>query len=170
MTIPVRTTPPQGPVVSTADLRAHLRVDGTDEDELIAALEKSAVAMLDGYRGRLGRCILEQQWSVTFGEAGTFRLPLPDVFEVVAENPSGDPVVATLAQDAIGSVVTITAPAMVTMTAKLPEDALDTVRIAVKMLVGHWFENREAVTSGASDTALPLTFRSLVGTISRMQL
>lgn len=172
MTIPVRVTPPVGQVVTTADLRAHCRLDpnSSEDDLLLIALEKSAVAMLDGYRGKLGRCILEQEWSLTYGEAGRFRLPLPDVIEVIAEDSEGESVAASLSQDSLGSVVTIDAPAVVRFKAKLPEDALDTARIAVKLLVGHWFENREAVVTGSASTSLPLTFEAVVGTISRVQL
>lgn len=156
MPVPVRVTPPSGPVVSLADLRAHLRVDGTDENTLIEAYEKAAVAHLDGYRGILGRCILSQKWTVTYEQAGTFRLPFPDVSAVEVDAGT-----ATLAQDCLGSLVTITDPCTVTMTAALPADALEAVKMAIKLLVGHWFENREAASEAKIEDA-PLAFNALI--------
>ncbi|SEB79245.1 head-tail connector protein [Rhodobacter sp. 24-YEA-8] len=162
MNIPVRTKAPANPVVSLEDLKLHLRVEGGDQDDLIKDLEVSAVSMLDGYRGELGRCIMEQEWSVSFGEAGTFRLPFPDVSAVSAKDGAGNEVAASVAQDALGSVVTIAAPATVAMTIALPDDAIGMARILVKMLVGHWFENREAVITGTISTKLPLSAESLI--------
>lgn len=154
--MPVRIVPPISPVVALTDLKLHLRVDGTEDDTLIAAYEAAAVAYLDGWRGVLGRCILSQQWAETYAQAGMFRLPFPDVSEVVA-----DAGVATLTRDCLGSVVTITEPATVTMTTALPEDALDTVKMAIRLLVGHWYENREAVAE-ANISSVPLAFDALI--------
>jgi hypothetical protein len=154
--VPVRVTPPATAVVLLADLKEHLRVDHADDDALITAYEAAAVAYLDGWRGILGRCILSQQWAVTYGEAGTYRLPLPDVSEV-----SVDAGTATLEADCLGALVTITEAATVTMTCEMPEDALPTVQMAIKLLVGHWYQNREA----ASDTRIedaPLAFNALI--------
>lgn len=156
MSIPVRTTAPATPVVALADLKAHLRVDGTDSDSVITALEKQAVAHLDGYRGILGRCILSQKWSVTYGEAGTYRLPLPDVSAV--EVDAGE---ATLTQDALGSIIEITEPATVTMTCALPADALDAVKGAIMIWVEKRFEGLTGPEAAAFDAAFDDLIRPL---------
>lgn len=163
--IPVRTKAPTTPVVSLADLKAHLRVDHSAEDTLITSYEAAAVAHLDGYRGMLGRCIAEQEWTVTFGEAGKHRLPLPDVISVTASAGS-----ATLSHDHLGSIVELSEPASVVMTCKLPPDALDAVKMAIKLLVGHWYANREAVVTGTIATTLPLAFDALIRPIQRVSL
>lgn len=163
---PVRVTAPASPVVAVADLRAHLRVDQDFDDLVIEAYEAAAVALLDGYRGILGRCILEQEWAVTYDQAGTYRLPLPDVSAVVAVDADSDPVVATLTHDGMGSCVEIEAAATVTMTCALPAESLPVVVMAVKLLVGHWYANREAVAAG-SMSEVPLAFDALVSPLRR---
>lgn len=164
--IPIRITPPPGPLVDLAALKAHLRVDGDEDDDLIQSLERSAVTHLDGWRGVLGRCIQSQQWAVTFGRAGRHRLPFPDVTAVSAEDGAGDPVTATLCHDAQGSFVDLAAPATVTLTAGLPEDAVEVVVMAVKLLVGHWYEHREAVVTGTIATTLPLAVQRLIAPVT----
>lgn len=156
---PVRVTPPAAPVVPLDDLKAHLRVDHADDDALIAAYEAAAVSYLDGWRGIMGRCILSQQWAVTYGEAGTYRLPLPDVLEVTVDAGA-----ATLEADCLGALVTITEAATVTMTCEMPEDALSTVQMAIKLLVAHWYQNREAASETRIEDA-PLAFNALIGAL-----
>ncbi len=163
--VPVRVTAPVGPVVSLDDLKEHLRVDHDADDALITAYEAAAMAYLDGWRGRLGRCILSQQWAVTYEEAGTYRLPFPDVSAVSAVDADEAAIDVTLTHDATGSWVEIASAGTVTMTAALPDDALGTVVMAIKLLVGHWYANRESVVAG-SVTNLPLAFDALAGSIS----
>lgn len=148
MTIPVRVTAPASPVVATADLKAHLRVDGTDSDPQIVALEAAAVAHLDGYRGVLGRCIAEQEWAVTYAAPGTYRLPLPDVSAVEVDTGT-----ATLERDALGSKVTITEAATVTMTCAMPADALDAVKAAICIWVQKRFDGLTGPEAAAFDAA-----------------
>lgn len=165
MPVPVRVTAPASPVVELGDLKAALRVDDDDSDELIAAYERAAVAHLDGYRGILGRCILEQQWQVSYPAGGSYRLPFPDVTAVSAIGAGASALPAEVSQDTLGSVVTIPDAATVTLTACLPEDALDIVRQAIRMLVGHWYANREAVVTGTTATALPMAVHDLLDPI-----
>lgn len=161
MPIPVRVTPPVGEVVSLDALKRHLRVDGEDSDDAILALERQAVAHLDGYRGILGRCILPQQWAVTFEQAGTFRLPLPDVSVVAASVGT-----ATLEQGCLGSVVTITDPCTVTMTCALPDDALEAVRGAICI----WVEKRFEGLTGPEAAAFDAAFNDLIAPLRRIGL
>ena len=59
---PVLVTPPAETPVSRTEAKAHLRVDGTGDDDLIDGLIDAAVAHLDGYTGILGRCMVTQTW------------------------------------------------------------------------------------------------------------
>jgi len=141
---PRRTIAPAGPLVALTDLKAHLRVDSADDDTLIQSLEKAAVAHLDGWRGVLGRCIQPQTWEVAYPSAGSHRLPFPDVSSVSASSGT-----ATLAHDTLGARVHLSEACTVTLVAAMPEDAVEQVKLIVKLLVGHWYENREATTATA---------------------
>ena len=74
---PVLVTPPAETPVSRTEAKAHLRVDGTGDDDLIDGLIDAAVAHLDGYTGILGRCMVTQTWRQDFDDfARIMRLPL----------------------------------------------------------------------------------------------
>ena len=167
MTPPKLITPPTVPVVALADLRAHLRVDAADEDALIVALETSAVAYLDGWTGVLGRAIRPQVWRQTFDAGECVRLAMPDVTAtaVTARDAAGDvvSVTTTLVADHRGPVVKVTgayATLQVDYTCEMPPTLLPAAQVAVKLLVAHWFANREAV--GGQMAEVPLTVDALV--------
>ena len=131
-----RLTAPIHPVVSLSDIKAHLRVLHDDEDLDIQALTDAATSWMDGWDGVLGRCVMPQTWLIEPGDlAAGFRLP--DVSE------------ATVNED--GSM---------TVTCAMPAEKLPSVQAAVKLLVGHWYLNREA--SGKSMTEQPLAVRALL--------
>lgn len=159
----IRTVAPSEPVVSLTDIKAHLRVDHDDEDTSIEAMEAAAVAHLDGYRGILGRCIRRQKWRQDFTCGGTHRLALPDVL-AVAVTAGGEPVEHELVRDGIGWAVLASGPVSVEMECALPEDALPAVQHAVRLLVGHWYANRETVAPG-SMTDIPMAFRALIASL-----
>jgi uncharacterized phiE125 gp8 family phage protein len=165
MTPPVLITPPSAPVVTMDDLRAHLRVVGTYDDAVIGAYYDAAVGYLDGPRGILGRAIREQTWQVTVEGPGPHLLPVPDVIAVsVAEG--GDPVVVDQEPTLRGLHVTLpegTETADITFTSALPAQQLPLAQAAVKLLVAHWYEHREAVGSAAEE--LPLAFGALVAAL-----
>lgn len=154
--IPRRVTPPVGAVVDLAEMKAHLRVLNDDEDGLISSLIAAAESHLDGWRGVLGRCILPQQWAVDYPEAGCWRLPFPDVTSVTVSAGVG-----ILTHDGLGAIVTLTEAATVTMDVQMPSETVDAVRLIVKLLVGHWYANREA--AGADTlSAAPLAVDALM--------
>lgn len=134
---PVLVTPPAGEIVSLEDIKVQLKVaEDTSRDSEIEAYIVQAVAHLDGYGGILGRCILSQQWAVTYDRAGTYKLPLPDVVEVVAVDADDIPVDVTLQNGR----VSIADAATVTMTCALPERLLPVVVSIVTHLVKRDFD------------------------------
>lgn len=168
MSIPTLVTGPEGPVVSLEDLKAFLRVDHDDEDDLIVAFETAAVSWLEGPNGVLGRCIMPQTWSIALRGSGPHSLPFPDASEIEAE-------IDGVAQDVIdvthmggtGSSVMIPSASsddMVTISAVygLPESRIPAVQMVVKLLVGHWYAHREAVVTGTTATTLPLAVDALL--------
>lgn len=166
-------TPPASPVVSLADLKLHLRVDHADEDALIAQLEAAAVGYLDGWRGVLGRAILSQVWRQEFCAWGMLPLALPDVSSVAvtyldandAEQPASS---AGLRAVPAGFVVDAEGPSasriFVNMTCAMPLAHLAVTRTVIKMLVGHWYNHREAVAGGAMDN-VPMAVEALMASL-----
>lgn len=155
---PRRTEGPSQPVVTVDEMKAHLRMEEDDADDLLVqSLIDAAVAHFEGYRGVLGRAIMPQTWAVDYDEAGEYRLPMPDVTD--AEATAGT---LTIKRDALGVLVTVTEPCTVSFECALPDDLLPAVKQAVKLLAGHWYQNREAVAEG-SMAEVPLAVNSLIG-------
>lgn len=164
-------TPPTAALLSLDDLAAHLRVTGTDELGLVQSLHDAAVAHLDGWHGVLGRAIMSQQWRQDFAGYGSLRLALPDVSAVTVSAVDGDGAALTVTafavkQDSIGWYVDVEGAGTpdrvsVTMTCALPSRLLPAVRMAVKLMVGHWFANREAVAD-AGFAELPMGVDALL--------
>lgn len=75
--------PPAEPL-TLPQVKAHLRIDASDEDEMVAALIVAARQHIDGKDGWLGRALVAQTWelSLTAFPAGAIRLPLPPLQEV----------------------------------------------------------------------------------------
>jgi len=168
---PVLVTAPTARVVELSDMKAHLRVDYDDEDTLITALEAAAVAHFDGWRGIMGRAIMPQTWSQEFSGWGRHKLLLPDASSVSAvgildgvESPitETDIYVSTTMG---GQFVTVSGgdadAVRITYEAALPAEQLPAVQMAVKLLVGHWYENREAATETALSAA-PMAVQALI--------
>lgn len=58
-------TSPVNPVLSTAEVKAHLRIDGSDEDTYLDGLRDAAVAWVEQY---LDRQLITQTWDVFLDE------------------------------------------------------------------------------------------------------
>lgn len=59
---PVLKTPPTGEIVTTAEMKAQLRVENADEDAVIASHVQAATEHFDGYKSILRVCLLDQVW------------------------------------------------------------------------------------------------------------
>ena len=157
---PVLVTAPAEPVVTLADMKAYLRVTGTAEDTLITALISAAIAHLDGWKGVLGRCIMSQTWAVTASGAGCIVLPMPDVVSATADYGSG-PLSLTLTVSEVGTSVDVADAGTIGFVCAMSAQQLPAAQMAIKLLVGHWFSNREAV--GGGETELPLAVSAITG-------
>lgn len=155
---PVLVTPPTGEIVSLPDVREHLRRGGfTEGDSQIRAFIATAVAQLDGWRGILGRCILSQQWSVTYCAAGTYRLPLPDVSEVTATDEDDVAMEVTLED----GWVTIGAPGTVVMTCALPPQQMPVVVQIIKLMVERFYDRLEGASLDANERTVDDLLRAV---------
>ena len=85
-------TPPDDPVVSLADAKAHLRVFHDDDNAYIEALVAAAVGNLDGADGWLGRALAPQTWQFSVDRfpyrvdlrTGRLAIPLAPLISVDA--------------------------------------------------------------------------------------
>jgi len=182
---PVRVSAPAETPVSLAEAKAHCRVTHSDDDAFITALIDAAVAHLDGYTGILGRCLVDQEWRQNYEcWEWRFRLPFPDVSAVTVTYQDTDNSAQTVAssgleiiEDALGAMIVFNdafeapalytdavAPIAVVFTAGFGAASAvpEPIKAAVRLLVGHWYENRESISAGPGLSELPMSVQSLV--------
>lgn len=133
----IRVTPPAAAIVSLPEVKAHLRVDHAHEDTLIQAYLDAATSWIDGFDGVLGRCVLEQTWRATAAEVLADPVPLD------------------------ASLVTINEDGTVDYTCAMPAEKVPSVKAAILLLVGYWYEQRMASVEGNWSEA-PLAVRALL--------
>lgn len=191
---PVQTVAPAELPVTLAEAKAHLRVDHDTEDDLISTLVQAAVDHLDGHGGVLGRCLINQTWRVDFWTwQPAFRLPFPDVSSVssvvYSDVDNAEQTVSAglyeLIEDAQGGLVKMlddfteptlyddrSDPVRITFVAGYGADADDVpsaIKAAILLMVGHWYQHREAVTAGSTET-LPMAVEALITPYRRVGL
>lgn len=187
MLAPVRTSAPASTPVSLAEAKASLRVDFSDDDDLITSLIAAAVGHFDGWSGTLGRALVTQSWRQDFGGFGVMRLPVGPVasideieyFDSENEVQTVDGAVYTLRTDALGSYVdlkpgqawpaTYARPDAVSVTYVAGTAAAEVpaaIKTAILLMVGHLYANREAV--GEAKVELPLGVHALVAPYRRV--
>lgn len=187
MYAPVLVTAPSAgdPVVTTAEAKAHLRVDGTDEDALITTLVAAATAHFDGYTGILGRALVTQTWRQDFDDftGQCMRLPMlaTTIASVKYRDSAGQLSTVTstdysLKADALGSYVRFdddysfpsdlaqSQAVLIEFTAGFGAASAvpAALKAAVLLLVGHWYGNREAVNVGNIVSELPMAVAALI--------
>jgi uncharacterized phiE125 gp8 family phage protein len=183
--IPVRTVAPSELPVSVVAAKAHLRIDHNDEDAVVEGLIRAAASYLDGNDGVLGKAIVNQTWQVDMSAfADPVRLPLTPVqsvtsityFDALNATQTVPPANYALFADVLGSYVQpiggaawpavyaradairITFVAGYGPAAAVPE----AITQLILLLVGHWYENREAVVVGPSVAPLPMAVEALL--------
>jgi uncharacterized phiE125 gp8 family phage protein len=190
---PVRVTPPAVSPVTLAEAKAHMRVSHTDDDVLIGTLLQAAVDHVDGWSGVLGRCLVTQGWSVSFGAWGgrVLRLPFSDVSAATVTyrdsddaEQTVDPALYAIKEDDQSAYLFLSAdfdrpalfdrPDAVTVTFTTGYGDADAVPRAIKhalyILIAHWYEHREAVVIGASPVAVPMTVDALLAPYRRVPI
>ena len=186
---PVRTVAPAETPLTLAEAKAHLRVDSTDEDDLVTAYLEGATAALDGWSGILGRCLVTQTWRQDFREfSDPLRLPFPDVASVAVAYIDTDDASQTLAtsvyelaEDNLGAYLTlkdgqtwpslgeVTVAVSVTLTcgygaaADVPADLKDAIRLDI----GTRYQFRETMGEQAAPN---MAYESLVSKHRRVGL
>lgn len=180
-------TPAAAEPITLSDAKAHLRVDHNDEDTLIDGLIAAARRYAEGYTRRALAAQVVDVFYDGFPACSPFDLPMPPVQsidEVAYMAPSDDEettleadtyVVDTDAQPArVGLAASASWPAtddrIKTVRIRLTvgpgegEGIPETIRQAMLLLIGHWYENREEVTLGerAAPVSTPRTVSALL--------
>ena len=182
----VQVTAPTSEPVSLADAKLHVGVATDDSDAYIASLVKAAREWAETYTRR---SMLTTTWRQTLscwpsdGVIELHRPPLQSVTSVTYYDTDGDSTtLATshtdsepgrvlrgygitwpaLRTDGVAAPATVTYIAGHSAAASVPGSTIH----AIKMLVGHWFENREEIITGAVATKIPMAARALLSGVS----
>ena len=57
-------TAPAAPLLTLAEAKSRLKIDGNDEDDDIQGMVDTAIGWLDGQSGQLGRALVSQSWKL----------------------------------------------------------------------------------------------------------
>jgi uncharacterized phiE125 gp8 family phage protein len=165
------TRPPAVEPVTLAEAKAHLRIDGAEEDGLLGRLIAAARGHVEG---RTRRVLIEQGWRMSLDawppRGGAVRLapaPLISVEAVTVYDADGLPRVLDAADYTVDAA-SVPGRLKVGAAGARPARAINGIEIdltagygtdgaavpadlrqAVLMLVAHWFEHREAARIGA---------------------
>lgn len=175
----VRTVEPVSPVVSLAEAKRHLRVLHDDDDADIELFVAAASAAIEGPTG-IGIALSPQTWRLSLDhfpcEIIVPLWPVTAVTSVSYQDANGDTAtVSGLRFDLDESPLriwpardtawpeTYCEPGAVKITfacgyEKLPAD----LRAAILLLVGHFYEHREAVTTDLKAVELPMGVASIL--------
>lgn len=170
--------------VTLAEAKLHLRVDVDDDDAYITALIGAAREMVEEV---LRRALISQDWQLTLDTwpSSPFELPLPPLQSAVVDYTDLAGASHTLATTVYGvdsasepgrvylkdgqtwpsETLAEAGGVQVTFTAgygDAGEDVPQALRQALLLLVGHLYENREAVTDTRALQTTPLAFEYLL--------
>lgn len=170
--------------VSLDDIKAHLRVDHDEEDDLLTA---AIVAARSHVEGATRRVLIEQAWRLHLDRWPRKRLlripvaPLVSVDAIRVRTGDGGPVVIdaddyavdaasvpgrlVLSGDVPSPVARSTNAIEIDVTAgygALATSVPSPLRHAIRMLVAHWYEQRGAVGEARLGQTMPLGFAALV--------
>jgi len=182
----------EGPAVepvTLAEMKAYLRVDDDDEaqDAVIAGLVRAARLVVEAASRRV---LIEQSWRVVLDRwppAGVVLLPLSPLIAVesikvfAAAGAAAEIAPAAIESDALADPPRVAVPdapepgrarngiviALKVGYGAAPEAVPATLRLAVRILVAHWFENRGDV---AGEQILPPEALALVAPFRRARL
>jgi uncharacterized phiE125 gp8 family phage protein len=166
-------------IVSTADLKTFLRVDHSDEDTLIGALRSAAIEYVQNYCNLQLGDVTAIMYLDNFH--GTWEIPVGPVRSITSIVYNNTPTTTlTLSTDNYytdlkrkpARITTISPPAVhpdtsngvqVTMElGYLEAEVPDGLVHAVKLLVAHFYENRNIVVIGTISSEVPNLIHSLL--------
>ncbi len=185
-----RTSAPGSEVITTAEAKAQCRIDHDDDDTLIDRLIKVSREKIEGPDG-IGLCFVSQGWRMTLDcFPAQIRIPMGPVLSIdsityVDEGGDTQTLNSSLYQwrkDRFGAYIApaydetwpitrrVYSAVQVNFTAGFPgtddspvslANVPETLRHAMLLLIGHYYENREAVLAGEMP-AMPFGFENIV--------
>lgn len=184
-------TAPSADPVDLVSAKRHCRVDHADDDDFIGSLIAAASNHIEGPSGILGRAIMPQTWLLELsGWVSSIVLPVEPVRSVSVAYTDANGEAQTLAadqyslsawpsaattwrfvDDAVRPVLdAVEYPVRITIEAGFASaDAVpEPLKVAILMLVGHWYGNREAVIVGTSSAPTSMAFDALIAPFRRL--
>jgi uncharacterized phiE125 gp8 family phage protein len=166
-------TPPVEKPILLDDAKLHLRVDGTEEDALIQRLIDAAIEETEKkwlWRALCTRSLrLTNIWGSGMGPVQVINLPMAPVqsvslFKVDDVAVTGYTLFGEAAVLYLDTARTATKTMVVEYVAGYGTAAAvpANFKAAMLLMIGHWFENREAVTLGSPAYEIPLTVQHLL--------
>ena len=177
--------------MAVSDAKAHLRIDTSAEDVLIASLILTSRLHIEA---ALGLALITQSWQLTLDtwpDGPAVALPLHPVSAITSiQTTAADgttaplPATATLFDPGPPARIVRTGPSWpritaaangitVTFTAGFGPGATDVpapIRQAMLLLVAHWYEHRDPIEIGEPDTAIPKAVHDLLRPYRRPRL
>ena len=185
----LQVSPPAGEPVTLAAAKAHLRLDGDDEDGLVTGLIAAARGFIET---ETRRALIDQGWRLCLDRRpaeGIVRLPKGPVIAVqgiVTYDPAGTPTTLAPADyqtDLAAEPARLWLPEIATgrrfngieidFRAGYGSDGDDVpapLRQALLMLVAHWFEVREAAVAGIAVGPVALGVERLIAPFRLVRL
>ncbi|MEQ1902394.1 MAG: head-tail connector protein [Devosia sp.] len=174
--------------LALAEAKAWLRLDGDDEDALVATLVAAARLHVESTSRR---ALIAQSWRLVLDrwpESRIVRLPVSPLLEVTsitAYDPDGVASDVSL-EDITEGIAELILPATLTTPmlrehngiaidyvagyAEAAAGVPDAVKQALKLLIAYWFEHRDTVFSIGEGPATPLGFDALVAPYRTVRL
>lgn len=169
--------------VSISDLKAYLRIDGNEENDLLDSLIRSAVDWVENYTRR---ALITQTWQVElprFPWKDHVHLPWPPLqsvesvvytnfdnqeldFEAFTADLHRNTAVLNYGCTWPAAVLAPVDPVVIEFVCGYGDDAKDVpaaIRNAIKLLSAHLYENREPVVIGSTISRIPFTIEALLG-------
>ena len=176
-------TAPASKPLTTVEAKQHLRVTGADEDALIDALISAATEHSEAI---LNRALITQTWDFKIDYfAPCIEMPLPPLQSVTSVKYIDTSGVEQIVDGSVYTVDTDSETGRVYLsynqswpsTRSIPHavtirfiagygnagsDVPDSVKAAIKLMIGNWFENREQSIVGTVASELPMGVKALL--------
>jgi len=177
-----RTVEPAAEPVTLAEVKVHLRIDGTTEDELVAGLVRAARQEVER---ATGMALIEQSWRLVLDRwpaSGTAQIrvhPLREVLSVTLYGSEGE---ASVLAPGDYQVDTLSRPARIRLTTmptalramngieidfsagfgEAGTDVPDLAKRAILLLVAHWYEFRAGFGLNDQPVSFPASYERII--------